>query len=700
MNGTIAKSIALGGMLAAAMSLNAVAGETKKPAPSATPVITDWSNRHVIFSQPRTAEQAARLQKSIRYQQQQASHAVDPHAPLRIGEEESTISRLRFWKRHHPRWGGRRMHRDWTVDLGSGGTVGAGMYPAKYSFSATQANCGHPPTGLPDFVIYSTGPAGAGTQANLVAETNLYVPCPSGPKPALLWAYQTGGVINTSPVISLDGTQVAFTQTSGGVSSLVLVRWLGFEGDTIPGPGTPATVANASYLGCAAPCMTTFSLGATDSNASVFYDYGTDTAYVGDDSGKLHQYTGVFLGTPAEVTTGWPVTVSTVSGKTRLTSAVHDETSGMTFIADQAGFLYRVDSTGVVTASAQADFGTGFTDGPTVDPSAGAVSVVSSMTTSGGPTAGILQYATNFTAGASPITQAALGTSSSTTPIYNGSFNHDYIFSPSSTGAYWVCGNPGGQPTLYQVSFAGAQVSGALAGPVIGTSTATTCAPTADIYNANLQGSGLPREWAFTSVTAAGTPTPCNGFACVMSFKITPWEPNTTYNVGQEVLDSNLNIQVEENPNGVSGATPPAWGTTTFAPTLDNTARWRRQGVLTAQTPPNWAAGHLYAGAFEIVDANNYIEIAEPTGGTSGGTQPTWPTTEGTVTLDGTVTWYNLGQNPVAALQEPGGTSGIIIDNTANLLGNSQVYFSTLSGGCGMAGADGCAVQASQDGLN
>jgi hypothetical protein len=65
------------------------------------------------------------------------------------------------------------------------------------------------------------------------------------------------------------------------------------------------------------------------------------------------------------------------------------------------------------------------------------------------------------------------------------------------------------------------------------------------------------------------------------------------------------------------------------------------------------------------------------------------------------VTWYNLGKNPVAALQAPGGTSGIIMDNTVINPSGSQVYYSTLqpstcstSGGVG-----GCAVQASQQDL-
>ncbi len=102
--------------------------------------------------------------------------------------------------------------------------------------------------------------------------------------------------------------------------------------------------------------MATFSLGANDTNSSVYYDYGTDAAFVGDDAGNLHQFTGVFKGTPAEVTTvGWPVTVS----GSRLTSAVYDAGSGNAFVGDSGGFLYRVSSAGGVTPSGQLDFSLG-----------------------------------------------------------------------------------------------------------------------------------------------------------------------------------------------------------------------------------------------------------------------------------------------------------------------------------------------------
>ena len=459
MNGMIARSIALSGILATAVSLTSFAGEskkpeTKKPAASGTPVVTDWSHSHLIFSQPRTPEQAARVQNDIRYQQQQARHTAHPEATLRTGEEES---RLRFWRRHHRRWGGRRMHRDWSVDIGPGATVGAGRYPAKYSFKITTASCASVLPAIPDFVAYGTGKTG--TQASIAAFTNLYAGC-GAPVPGVFWAYDTGGQVLTSPVLSLDGTQLAFTQTSGGTSSLVLLKWAPFNG-FIPTPVTLTSTSPSLYAACATlPCMTVFPLGAADSNSSVYYDYGNDVAWVGDDTGKLHQFTGVFKGTAAEVTTGgWPAAVST----TALTSPVFDPATLSTFVGDKGGFLYHVDGTGIGTQSAQIDFGTGLLDSPMVDSSAGSVFVMSSNDNAGH--AAVLQFGTNFGTGAAATSQASLGTFSMTTPIYNGTPDQSYILSTTSTGNFYVCGNPGGQPTLYQVGISGAQLGGVLAGP-------------------------------------------------------------------------------------------------------------------------------------------------------------------------------------------------------------------------------------------
>jgi hypothetical protein len=93
--------------------------------------------------------------------------------------------------------------------MGTGATVGAGNYPAKFSFSLTTANCAS--AAQPDFVVYSTGLAGSVTRANIVAYDNLYSGC-TGTVPTVYWAFDTGAKIQTSPVFSRDGKQIAYAE--------------------------------------------------------------------------------------------------------------------------------------------------------------------------------------------------------------------------------------------------------------------------------------------------------------------------------------------------------------------------------------------------------------------------------------------------------------------------------------------------------
>jgi hypothetical protein len=186
-----------------------------------------------------------------------------------------------------------------------------------------------------------------------------------------------------------------------------------------------------------------------------------------------------------------------------------------------------------------------------------------------------------------------------------------------------------------------------------------------------------------------------------MNFKNTPWLASTAYSVGQEVVDSNFNIQVA-GIAGVSGTSAPFWSNTLGGPTADGTVQWLDQGAVSAVTPAAWIADHAYNKGALILDTNRNIQLVT-TAGDSGGSPPAWSTTAGATTVDNTVSWKNLGVIATSALAAAGGTSGIVIDNTASsgtLAGTSQVYFSTLSNQtCGSTGVGGCAVQASQSAL-
>ncbi len=517
---------------------------------------TDWSHRHVIFSAPKNLMQQFQLSGNARYVQQWVRRNAE-----KKGDRDRDDLR---WRRapENPEL----LNGDWSMDMGSGATVGAGNYPAKFSFNAGTASC-------TDFVVYNTSLAGSGTQATIVAFTNLYVGtgglCGSGPAPATYWAYNTGttDAVVTSPTLSIDGKQVVFIQSAaGGTANLVLLRWAANSG-TLASPATPTAQTPVNYYnsgaGCAAPCMTTiaFGNGFSDLQSSPFYDYapGSDTLYVGDNMGWLHKFTPVFKGAPAEVTTTWPVHVATVP----LSSPVYDEGSGMVFVTtsrevanDSGGRLTAVCAT-VTTRCISANIGSASPSG-ILGPARGAGIVTCHST---GPTSGdtvnllldapildpsndtLYAFIGNDSTGNSAVyqftaanfvfptthpcgTEVTLGLGSTTgVPVYSGNFDQAYY--GGAAGHLYACGNAGGDPTLYAITapVGGVLTAGAAtAGPVL-TTAGATCSPVTEFKNG-------ANDWIFLSVTnnaVTGGAIGCvTATGCIMSFDVAAGIPTST----------------------------------------------------------------------------------------------------------------------------------------------------------------------------
>jgi hypothetical protein len=68
----------------------------------------------------------------------------------------------------------------------------------------------------------------------------------------------------------------------------------------------------------------------------------------------------------------------------------------------------------------------------------------------------------------------------------------------------------------------------------------------------------------------------------------------------------------------------------------------RRADYFCPFVSAKWRAGRAYAVGARILDSNTLVERVT-TAGTSGSTAPTWATTQGATTTDGTVTWTNDG---------------------------------------------------------
>ena len=482
---------------------------------------------------------------------------------------------------------GETIDPDWRMVLGSG-TTGAGQSPAKYSFNiAGPGLCSNAAT--PDYVVYNTGVAGlSGSQANIIAYDNIYSGCSSvsgasTTVPLVYWSYYSGtGTAETSPVLSLDGTKVAFIETgASGTATLRILKWVGGQGSDSNHPNAPQNLytnttagaaGNTAWSTCPAghSCMISvaFQNGMQDTITAPFYDYLNDIAYVGDASGNLHKFTGVFKGTPGEVTTGgWPISVS----GNILTSPVYDAgTSKDIFVADSGGFLYSYTTAGVkvmVSSQLAATGSKGIVDGPLVDSSTEFVYVYvgdDENTNTGGPgprdcdsaggCSGVFQFpAGDATMGTGVCTstsqtawsgtncgnESVFGVGNANTVLYDGAFDHIYFSGSGTTGNLWSCGSTGTPAPKLLYTGMTAFVPTAPAGTVIGiatnvinplTTAAATCSPVTEIYGSG----GTTDDYIFLSVTNDGnqTGTTCSGAgsagACLYNFEVSTNGTTTT----------------------------------------------------------------------------------------------------------------------------------------------------------------------------
>jgi hypothetical protein len=561
-----------------------------------TGVPHDWSHHNVVFSNPGTTDQAIeegrygdwlkivsdpRLQLQRMKREAAAKANLNPGQLLRPAEQETRaetqesemlegseeVSRAEIEEsvpvgeekelfrrrprprpRPRPRRFSNNLQKDWRASMGASSNAVENTYPAKYSFSLNTANCGNATS--PDFVAIHTGVQGSTTQASVIAFDNLYTGC-TGIVPSTYWAYNTGGQAQTSVVLSADGSQVAFTQDAATTAdaTLVILKWAAGTG-TAGAPVTLTSTPAASYRACVAPCMTTFTYSATASNnlSSVYYDYSSDTAFVGENSGKLHKFTGVFNGTPAEAGSPWPVTVSTQ----RLSSPVYDPVTSNVFVGDLSltgacgttcGFLYSVNSsTGTVVKSAQLDFVFGTRGGLLLDPVAGKVYAFVGAD-AGGPSSpcganircsGVFQFPTNFVANASG-TEAALTLGSGRSWVNSGTFDNAYFTSSnaaSPTGHLYVVGGTGADDnTLYQIPITSGVMGTPVRGPALSNNNSAHGVSNMPGHSVSEIFTGS-HDYIFTGVTEWGAPAACapasatNG--CAMGFDVTSGTITTT----------------------------------------------------------------------------------------------------------------------------------------------------------------------------
>ncbi|MBI3667925.1 MAG: hypothetical protein HY236_17130 [Acidobacteria bacterium] len=400
--------------------------------------------------------------------------------------------------------------------------------------------------------------------------------CGSG-QPTLLWSYNTGGAVLTSPVLSLDGTKVAFIENASPPKLHVLTMDNSGSAGCYGGSPCNGTSAILPVVpGTANTAVdTTLTFGLTgNTGSSLFVNYLTDEGYAGDNNGVLHKFNPVFIGAPAEVAVGWPVTVSSTHA---LNSPVLGFGAKNIFVGDNQGFEFYVMGNGSTTGTCQAggsapclghptgatagtnhvDTGINALDAALVDNGTGKVHVFQGQGAINGTNVGALiwQFDTQLSVCSSPaysgannactsVTAVAGGTYTCTTPsnpciaaeigakhgakpTYHGHFDNAYISSniPTQAGYLYACGKGASDENanLYRIGFdatTGKMNTTTDSGPLALSSVNTTsCSPLTEVFNGST-------DFLFAGVTASCT-LGGDALGCVMAFDITSGFPST-----------------------------------------------------------------------------------------------------------------------------------------------------------------------------
>ena len=493
--------------------------------------VQDWSYRHVVLSGGLPAADLDKAQTEPRILFRLAERNLG-RASARTGAKG--LDRGDRAPRRRPRPRSRDLKIDWSVPLGAG-IVAPYMFPAKYSFNINDApNCAN------DYVVYGLNVAGTtGGQANLIGLRNLY----SGTNPAGLcpgaaatfyWAYNgstAGGSVLTSPVVSLDGTKVAYVESAGGSAVFHVLKWKS-------GEGTSATASAAPTLNgaCTATssCLKsfTFSTASTATLASPWVDYTTDKAFVGSDDGKIYRISCVFncaLNTQPSVDWTFILPVAGTGGASATPNGpVYDSQTGHLIVGDQLGELWTINASGatpsvfagpVMIGGGGCDItkppgrnvpgrdcnangsGFGIADSVILDGSVGKVFAFSGNDGTNGASAVVVQLDEDLNlthAVRVRVGRGSVGTTIANWNLHSGAFDDAYYGGNPSSGHLFLCGTGSGdtQPWHYWIGFTGyPAMNPAPSGSLLRYGVNNLpCAPYTELYNPSLTLSGGPND--------------------------------------------------------------------------------------------------------------------------------------------------------------------------------------------------------------
>jgi hypothetical protein len=547
---------------------------------------------------------------------------------------------------------------------------------------------------LNNFSWGSVTPGVNGSQANLVGLNNLYAGsaspfCAGYTYPTFTFSYAAGVArIDSSPVLSLDGQQIAFVEDDDkdGLGAILHVLTLGTgteygictnSGTVAPTCATAAVIPGSTPGSNATDYMLPLDMIATlgkansatrDSSSSPFVDYSADVLYVGDDIGNLFSVSPVFDGGTPTLRSGFPVAVDYPSP---LSSPIVDVgNTGDIFIEDSAEQrLYRVTSGGVVEGYTTVGFNglVGYDNSPMVDSTNAVGYVVSACNAVNGNSPVVVQFSTTGTGSPAALAVADLSAPSCPTglPMYSPTPDNDYFTkgilsnTPGNNGELLVAyyGNPG---NLAQIQFASGIMNTTAEYTHPGSAGAYYFTPLTEFY-------GDDQTYVMGTVTQS--------------------ENTVTVTTTASPIVSNQVVVI-------SGVTAGTGGCSSAAANAIN-----GEHTVTVTSPTTFGFTSAVNATIGGASGSCNLTNALVTGPTQdylffGSTQP------GVFTFDLPLT--SSIQGPAATNTTSVGvyTSGMIIDNDSSAGQASSLYLETENPSSVGCGAPGCAVKLTQAGLN
>lgn len=468
---------------------------------------SDWSNRHVIYTLNGSAHDMDKLRDDPRFLQSIFSHYMNEHRDP-FGSDRRELSVLKDGGRvasrmieERPQPGefpirgpwetlghlpsptptpirAKNSKVDWSMSLGPTAGMALGESPSVYTYNYSSPSCS-------DFVVYTINAApSVGGQANLIAFDNLYSNgaatgyC-SGTGPSVLFSYAIGsGGSPLSPVLSLNGTKVAWIEDTSSASFLHITNWVANDGISATYPIAPSgTFSNGSctpsgsscddsieYTASTYPgCSTAYT--APNGHSDLFIDYTNNAGYISANNGLLYHISNIFSAT-ASPTVDFCIPVNAgfeTSNSSAMSGPVYDPVLNEVFISDsEKMYGFKVNASSFSAASpASYTFGNSGSNynyptgpGPLLDQFNGYLYVPSTYDASSKTS--VTQIPTSLASGV----EVPLGPKNTNTYpyLFYGAFDNNYYNNgpKSSASTLYSCGTDSTTTTvqdLFSISF-------------------------------------------------------------------------------------------------------------------------------------------------------------------------------------------------------------------------------------------------------